>query len=73
VADLLRRQVTSPVRFTEMVQQMVKQGVTAVLEVGPGRVLTGLVARIERNLARANLGSGEELSSAEDFVYQNVG
>ena len=54
-AALLARQVTEPVRFTEMVQQMAGAGVTRVLEIGPGRVLTGLVARIERGISRANL------------------
>jgi [acyl-carrier-protein] S-malonyltransferase len=52
---LLARQVTAPVRFTEMVQKMAGMGVQRVLEVGPGRVLTGLVARIERAIARSNL------------------
>jgi [acyl-carrier-protein] S-malonyltransferase len=65
---LLARQVTSPVRFTEMVQQMAGAGVTRVLEIGPGRVLTGLVARIERSLARANLDSAGALDEASAFA-----
>jgi [acyl-carrier-protein] S-malonyltransferase len=73
VPELLRRQVTSPVRFTGMVRRLYELGVLAVLEVGPGRVLTGLVRRIEPGLRRAGLSSAEELSSAADFVYQNGG
>jgi [acyl-carrier-protein] S-malonyltransferase len=65
---LLARQVTAPVRFTEMVQQMAGAGVTRVLEVGPGRVLTGLVARIERAITRANLDGATALDEAAAFV-----
>jgi [acyl-carrier-protein] S-malonyltransferase len=52
VAELLFRQVTAPVRFTESVQCLAGLGVTRLLEVGPGRVLSGLVARIDRSFER---------------------
>jgi [acyl-carrier-protein] S-malonyltransferase len=66
--SLLARQVTSPVRFTEMVQQMAGAGVTHVLEIGPGRVLTGLVARIERAMQRGNLDGARALDEAVAFA-----
>ena len=50
--ELLRRQVTAPVRFMESVQCLAELGVTRLLEVGPGRVLSGLVALIDRSLER---------------------
>lgn len=62
--ELLRRQVTAPVRFTDSVRRLAALGVTKVLEVGPGRVLVGLVARIDRGLERASVGSMEEVTSA---------
>ena len=62
IPDLLRRQVTAPVRFTQGVRRLRSLGVTRVVEVGPGRVLTGLVARIDRSLGRASAGSMAELS-----------
>jgi [acyl-carrier-protein] S-malonyltransferase len=68
IPELLRRQVTAPVRFTESVRRMAALGVTRVLEIGPGRVLSGLVARIERGLARANLSSAAELADAAAFA-----
>lgn len=46
VVPFLIRQVASPVRWTECVERMVREGVTTFLEVGPGRVLTGLLKRI---------------------------
>jgi [acyl-carrier-protein] S-malonyltransferase len=73
VPELLRRQVTHPVRFTAMVRRLRELGVGAVLEVGPGRVLCGLVRRIEPGVLRAGLSGVEELSPAADFVYQNGG
>jgi [acyl-carrier-protein] S-malonyltransferase len=68
VAELLVRQVAAPVRFTEMIERMVALGVTRVLEIGPGRVLSGLVARIAPSLARASLGRIGELPAAAIFA-----
>ena len=65
---LLVAQVTAPVRFTEMIQNLASWGVTRVLEVGPGRVLNGLVARIDRRMARFHLGTLEELEPARRFL-----
>ena len=65
---LLERQVTAPVRFTEMVLRLSELGVARVLEIGPGRVLTGLVARIARNLERANLSSLAALDEVSSFA-----
>jgi [acyl-carrier-protein] S-malonyltransferase len=67
-AALLERQVTAPVRFTEMVVRMKELGVTRVLEVGPGRVLSGLVARIDRSFERAALSSASGLDEAVAFA-----
>ncbi len=61
IPGLLEQQVTAPVRFTECVGALVEQGVTQVLEIGPGRVLTGLVARTERSLSRANVVNLEDV------------
>jgi [acyl-carrier-protein] S-malonyltransferase len=58
---LLERQVTAPVRFTEMLEKLAELGVERFLEVGPGRVLSGLVARTLRKSARASFGSLAEL------------
>ena len=73
VADLLRRQVEAPVRFTEMISKLRGLGVKRVLEIGPGRVLTGLVARIDRALERANLASLGDLSGAAAFAIGTGG
>lgn len=68
LASLLEQQVTAPVRFTEMITAMRAAGASHALEVGPGRVLSGLVARIERGIARANLSVCADLEEARQFV-----
>ncbi|MDQ8021684.1 MAG: ACP S-malonyltransferase [Moraxellaceae bacterium] len=50
IRDALVRQAYSPVRWIETVQAMHAQGVTRVAECGPGKVLAGLVKRIEASL-----------------------
>jgi len=64
IAELLEQQVTAPVRFTDSVRRLVKLGVRSVLEVGPGRVLSGLVARIDRSVSRMGVSSMEEVEEA---------
>ncbi len=43
-------QLTSPVRWTQIMQNMIADGVTDVVEVGPGKVLQGLFKKVDRNL-----------------------
>jgi len=50
IVPLLVEQVTAPVRWIEIVQELARQGVTRVVEVGPGAVLGGLVRRIEKGV-----------------------
>jgi [acyl-carrier-protein] S-malonyltransferase len=47
--DALVRQVTGTVRWTESMQLLIAQGVTAFVEVGPGKVLSGLLRQIDRS------------------------
>ncbi|OYU79196.1 MAG: [acyl-carrier-protein] S-malonyltransferase [Flavobacterium sp. BFFFF1] len=48
-------QLTAPVRWTQSVQQMIKDGATLFTEIGPGKVLTGLVNKIDREAATQNI------------------
>jgi len=48
--DALMRQVSRPVRWEESIRRLMAEGVTTFVEVGPGRVLTGLVKSIDRTL-----------------------
>jgi [acyl-carrier-protein] S-malonyltransferase len=51
--EVLGRQLTSPVRWTESVQWMIEQGVGQFIEVGPKDVLNGLLRRINRSVERS--------------------
>lgn len=49
VRELLVRQVTAPVRFTEMAERMLADGVDTFVEVGPGKVLIGIIKRMAKD------------------------
>ena len=59
--DLLTRQLTSPVRWVETIMKMKSEGVEAIMEIGPGTVLTGLVRRIDKDMQIYNLASVSDL------------
>ncbi len=59
-AAYLGVQMTSPVRWQTIIEAMLSDGVECFIEVGPGRVLSGLVRRISRT---AKLGNVEDLAS----------
>lgn len=52
-------QLTSPVRWTQTVQNMIANGLTEMVEVGPGAVLQGLLRKIDRNIAGSSAKFGE--------------
>jgi [acyl-carrier-protein] S-malonyltransferase len=67
--DALIRQVSSPVRWEDVVRRLASEGVTTYVEVGPGTVLTGLVRKIQRDASTASFGSPEDVSSVEPFIH----
>jgi [acyl-carrier-protein] S-malonyltransferase len=64
VRDALIRQVTGAVRWVECIELLGQQGVTHYIEVGPGKVLTGLNRQIDRGLATANVEDPASLEKA---------
>lgn len=64
IKDALVRQLYSPVRWTESIEWLAQQGVTEVLELGAGKVLSGLIKRIDKNLAAASVGDISSLQTA---------
>ncbi|WED22673.1 ACP S-malonyltransferase [Vibrio sp. JC009] len=61
----LVRQLYSPVRWTEGVQKMSEDGVEKLLELGPGKVLTGLTKRIVKTLSAAAVNDAASLDAAK--------
>jgi [acyl-carrier-protein] S-malonyltransferase len=63
IRSLLVKQVTSTVRWRESVAFMAGAGVTRLVEVGTGKVLSGLTKRIAREVASANIGTPEDVAA----------
>ncbi|HBB32120.1 MAG TPA: [acyl-carrier-protein] S-malonyltransferase [Cyanobacteria bacterium UBA8803] len=59
--DRLQRQMTGSVRWREISLQLPEEGIEKVVEIGPGKVLTGLIKRMCPNLALENIGGLAEL------------
>jgi [acyl-carrier-protein] S-malonyltransferase len=63
--DALVRQVSSPVRWQESIEYLIQEGVETFIEVGPGKVLSGLVRQIKREARCLNI---EDSASLEKIV-----
>jgi len=59
----LTRQVSSPVHWVDTVQRLIADGATSIIECGPGKVLTGLVKRIDRSVQSRCIDSPDALDS----------
>ena len=66
IRELLVRQLTSPVRWTECIATLGRMGVTRFLELGPGKVLTGLNRRNAWGIPTWALGTPGAIDSLED-------
>jgi [acyl-carrier-protein] S-malonyltransferase len=68
VAALLLRQLTGPVKFTQAVAGLVREGVDTFVEIGPGQVLSGLVKRCDRSLRTFSVADPESLRKLEESL-----
>ena len=63
VSDELLKQLRNPVQWQRSVEYMIDNGVTTFIEIGPGKVLSGLVKRINRDVETVNVGDAEAVKS----------
>jgi [acyl-carrier-protein] S-malonyltransferase len=70
IVPLLLSQVTSPVRWVESVQHIVTSGVDTLLELGPGKVLTGLTRRIDKKVRALNVEDPQSLRVVLNEVFK---
>jgi [acyl-carrier-protein] S-malonyltransferase len=63
--ELLVRQLTAPVKFTQAARELVGKGVTVFVEVGPGNVLSGLLKRIDRSVRTVSVSDMNGLRELE--------
>jgi [acyl-carrier-protein] S-malonyltransferase len=68
VVDLLVRQIDGPVQWVKTIERMASEGVTHALELGPGRVLAGLVKRIAKQIRVLNVSDPEAISKVPAFL-----
>lgn len=66
--EALIRQVSMPVRWEESVRLLIDEGVNTFVEVGPGRVLTGLLRQIERSVAALNVEDEKSLAATVEKI-----
>jgi [acyl-carrier-protein] S-malonyltransferase len=66
--DLLVEQLTGPVKFTQAVRGLVKEGVDMFVEIGPGQVLSGLLRRCDRSLQTISVGDPESLKKLQETL-----
>jgi [acyl-carrier-protein] S-malonyltransferase len=66
--DALVRQVSQPVRWLESVEFLINQGVQSFIEIGPGKVLSGLVRQIDRDLRCVNVEDKASLCATREAL-----
>jgi [acyl-carrier-protein] S-malonyltransferase len=68
IGAILVEQLTAPVRFTQAVQELVGLGVSTFVEIGPGKVLSGLIRRCDRSVRTVSVGAPADLKSLEETL-----
>ena len=68
IGSLLVEQLTTPVKFTQSVGALVREGVGTFVEVGPGTVLSGLVKRIDRSVTAVSVNNLAALNKLGDLL-----
>jgi [acyl-carrier-protein] S-malonyltransferase len=71
--DALIRQVSRPVRWQESVARMAADGVTLLVEIGPGKVLAGLTKRIDKALQTYNVQTPDDFAGAREAIARARG
>ncbi|MGO2891086.1 MAG: ACP S-malonyltransferase [Enterococcus devriesei] len=70
IVSLLTKQVMSPVRFSDSVMTLKELGVTQLVEIGPGKTLTGFIKKIDRSLATSRVEDAKTLAETIDFLTE---
>jgi [acyl-carrier-protein] S-malonyltransferase len=68
--EALIRQVSRPVHWEESVRRMIDDGVSLFVEVGPGRVLSGLLARIDKGAGRVSVQGPPDFDAAKEAIAE---
>jgi len=71
IKEALTRQACAPVRWVQTIQLMVEQGVTHIVECGPGKVLAGMVKRIDSQVRILGISSPESITQVLGELQEN--
>ncbi|MBE9547161.1 MAG: ACP S-malonyltransferase, partial [Proteobacteria bacterium] len=73
IRELLVRQINSPVRWQETIEKMTTMGVDTIVEIGPKRILSGLIRKIDRNIRVLNVEDAGSLEKTVEFFIKGKG
>ncbi len=68
IVPILLQQLTAPVRFTQAVMALRDLGARTFVEVGPGKVLAGLVRRIDKSLQSVSVSGPDDIARAQEVI-----
>ena len=68
VKQLLKKQVSSSVRWEQSIRRMLEDGVDTFIEIGPGRTLTGFMKKIDRNVKAMNIEKLEDIEKVKEAL-----
>ena len=66
IKELLVKQIESRVRWRESVKYMIKGGTDEFIEIGPGKILSGLIKRIDKELKASAINNEEDISNIKE-------
>jgi [acyl-carrier-protein] S-malonyltransferase len=71
IKELLVKQIISPVKWQQIIENMIRDGIKTFVEIGAGKVLTGLIKRINPDVEVVNVGTSEELKKFLEYGKGN--
>lgn len=70
VSRMLEKQVMSPVYFEDSIRYMIAHGVDTIVEIGPGKVLSGFVRKIDKSIKRYNVEDLQSLEKVKEALHE---
>jgi len=68
IKEILANHVINPVRFSESIKYMINNGVDTIIEIGPGKVLTGFIKKINNKVNTLNINNVESLENVINLI-----
>ena len=68
IKDLLTRHISSPVRWRESMEELIREGVGTFIEIGPGKTLSGFLKKIDRNAVVYSIQTMEDLEKTVELL-----